>query len=39
MRTTSKIPINCGGAMVITYDSKKKEFENDLGQMMAQTME
>lgn len=34
MRTTSKIPLRVGGAIVVTYDSQHKEFEASLGESL-----
>lgn len=34
MRHTSKIPLEIGGAILMTYDSKAKEFERELGQSL-----
>lgn len=32
MRFTTKVPLEVGGVVFITYDSKEKEFEQELGQ-------
>jgi len=32
MRHTSKIPLDIGGVILMTYDSEAKDFERELGQ-------
>lgn len=34
MRHTSKLPMDCGGVIMITYDSEKSDFEKDVAEMM-----
>lgn len=34
MRYTSQVPLEIGGALFVTYDSAKKDFERELGEIM-----
>lgn len=34
MRHTTKIPLDIGGVILMTYDSAEKDFERELGQSL-----
>lgn len=34
MRHTTKVPLDIGGVILMTYDSEEKEFERELGQAL-----